>query len=57
MKKKYRIRRIDLTDTTGKKEYRAVCIEVNDIESYRMKMKSQGYSDVSFVYEETGEQK
>ena len=48
---KFRIRRITRTDKEGCTESKQVCIEVDDIEAFRKKMKGRKFAEVAFVYE------
>ncbi len=50
---KYRIRRIDRIGKDGHVERKSVCIEVDDIEAFRKKLKGRKYADVHFAYETT----
>lgn len=52
--KKYMVRRIDRTKNDGTVERKQVCIETDDIEAFRKKMKGSRYADVNLVYEEVG---
>lgn len=51
---RYRIKRIERVGKDGQKEYKAVCVEVDDLEKFRKKLKGRKYTDVFFVYEKIG---
>lgn len=52
---KYRIRRIDRIGKDGSEEHKTVCVEVDDIEAFRTKLKGRKYAEVSFAYEAVAE--
>ncbi len=48
---RYRVTRVTRIDKNGSKETKKVNIEVDDIESFRKKMRGSKFADVQFVYE------